>query len=44
MTDKSPRRKLSRKSSQSLKQKRAAKKDKREGGTAIPVSRKPGRA
>lgn len=43
MTDKSPRQKLSRKSGQSLKQKRAAKKDKDEGGTAIPVDRKPRR-
>jgi len=44
MTDKSPRQKLSRKSRQSLKEKRAAKKDKGESGTAIPASRKPRRA
>jgi hypothetical protein len=43
MNDKSPRQKLSQKSGQSLKQKRAAKKDKAEIATPIPASRKPRR-
>lgn len=43
MTDKSPRQKLSRKSVQSLKQKRAAKKGKSQSESTAAASRKPRR-